>query len=127
MNIAVAHSPGKTAFGRTAIRVMIVDDSVVVRGLLARWIEAEPDLEVVASPPNGLVAVEQLARVNPDVVILDIEMPELDGISALPILLAMKHDLVVMLCDCPDKFPAFQLPLFKYPLVHLPRSGQDVT
>src|SRR5215472_8375377 len=81
------------------IRVMVVDDSVVVRGLVARWIEEEPGLTVAASLRNGRDAVDQLERVDPDVVILDIEMPELDGISALPLLLAKKRDLVVIMAS----------------------------
>jgi two-component system chemotaxis response regulator CheB len=78
---------------------MVVDDSVVVRGLVSRWIEEEPGLELAASLRNGRDAVDQLERVNPDVVILDIEMPELDGISALPLLLAKKRDLVVIMAS----------------------------
>lgn len=81
------------------IRVMVVDDSVVVRGLIARWIEEQPDFEMVASLRTGREAVDQVERVDPDVAILDIEMPELDGISALPLLLAKKRDLVVIMAS----------------------------
>jgi two-component system chemotaxis response regulator CheB len=81
------------------LRVMIVDDSVVIRGLISRWIGAEPDMEVVASLRTGLEAVNQLERINPDVAVLDIEMPELDGISALPRLLAKKRDLVIIMAS----------------------------
>ncbi len=81
------------------VRVMVVDDSVVVRGLVSRWIEEEPGLAVAASLRNGRDAVDQLDRVDPDVVILDIEMPELDGISALPLMLAKKRDLVVIMAS----------------------------
>ena len=78
---------------------MVVDDSVVIRGLISRWIGAEPDMEVVASLRTGLEAVNQLDRIRPDVAVLDIEMPELDGISALPQLLAKKRDLVVIMAS----------------------------
>src|ERR1051326_4136903 len=78
---------------------MVVDDSVVVRGLVSRWIEEEPGLMVAASLRNGRDAVDYVERVDPDVVILDIEMPELDGISALPLLLAKKRDLVVIMAS----------------------------
>jgi two-component system chemotaxis response regulator CheB len=81
------------------LRVMIVDDSVVIRGLISRWIGAEPDMEVAASLRTGLEAVNQLERINPDVAVLDIEMPELDGISALPRLLAKKRDLVIIMAS----------------------------
>jgi len=78
---------------------MVVDDSVVIRGLISRWIGAEPDMMVAASLRTGLEAVQQLERINPDVAVLDIEMPELDGISALPQLLAKKRDLIIIMAS----------------------------
>ncbi|CUT11660.1 Chemotaxis response regulator proteinglutamate methylesterase CheB EC 31161 [Bradyrhizobium sp.] len=78
---------------------MIVDDSVVIRGLISRWVGAEHDMEVAASLRTGLEAVNQIERINPDVAVLDIEMPELDGISALPQLLAKKRDLVIIMAS----------------------------
>lgn len=81
------------------LRVMVVDDSVVIRGLISRWIGAEPDMEVAASLRTGLDAVNQLERINPDVAVLDIEMPELDGLSALPQLLAKKRDLIIIMAS----------------------------
>ncbi len=98
MNIAVAAQPVVPAAGRR-IRVMIVDDAIVVRGLFARWVEAEPDLELVASLRSGREAVNQIERVAPDVVVLDVEMPDLDGIAALPLLLEKKRDLVVIMAS----------------------------
>jgi two-component system chemotaxis response regulator CheB len=81
------------------IRVMVVDDSVVIRGMISRWIDAEPDMKVAASLRTGLDAVNQLEKINPDVAVLDIEMPELDGISALPRLLAKKRDLIIIMAS----------------------------
>jgi two-component system chemotaxis response regulator CheB len=81
------------------LRVMVVDDSVVIRGMISRWIGAESDMEVTASLRTGLDAVNQIERVNPDVAVLDIEMPELDGISALPQLLAKKRDLIIIMAS----------------------------
>ncbi len=78
---------------------MVVDDSVVIRGLISRWLSAEPDMVVAASLRTGLEAVNQLERINPDVAVLDIEMPELDGISALPKMLAKKRDLVIIMAS----------------------------
>jgi two-component system chemotaxis response regulator CheB len=98
MNVVVATQPAAAAISRR-IRVMIVDDAVVVRGLFARWVEAEPDLEMVASLRSGRDAVAQIERADPDVVLLDIEMPDLDGIAALPLLLAKKRDLVVIMAS----------------------------
>jgi two-component system chemotaxis response regulator CheB len=78
---------------------MVVDDAVVVRGLVGRWIEAEPDLRLAATLRNGQEAVDQLERTDPDVVVLDVDMPHLDGISALPLLLEKKRDLVVIMAS----------------------------
>jgi two-component system chemotaxis response regulator CheB len=99
MSVALT-SPSTLASARQQpLRVMVVDDSVVIRGLISRWIEAEPDMEVAASLRTGLDAVNQLERVNPDVAVLDIEMPELDGISALPLLLAKKRNLIIIMAS----------------------------
>jgi two-component system chemotaxis response regulator CheB len=76
---------------------MVVDDSVVARRLMSSWIEAEPDLQVVATLRSGREAVDQLAHFQPDVVVLDIEMPELSGVEALPLLLAKRPDLTVIM------------------------------
>jgi len=81
------------------LRVMVVDDSVVIRGLIARWLGSEPDMVVAASLRTGLDAVNQIERVNPDVALLDIEMPDLDGISALPLLLAKKRNLIIIMAS----------------------------
>jgi len=96
MNLVVP-PPSSTAARR--IRVMLVDDAVVVRGLFARWVESEPDLDVVATLRTGREAVDQLGRVDPDVVVLDVDMPDLDGIAALPLLLEKKPDLVVIMAS----------------------------
>jgi two-component system chemotaxis response regulator CheB len=79
------------------IRVMVVDDAAVVRSTIGRWVEAEPDLEMVGLLRGAAEAIEQVKRQNPDVVILDITMPEMDGITALPLLLQEKRDLVVLM------------------------------
>ncbi|TPQ48512.1 chemotaxis response regulator protein-glutamate methylesterase [Prosthecomicrobium hirschii] len=81
------------------VRVMIVDDAVVVRGLIGRWIDEDPALAVVASHRNGRLAVEDVMRSNPDVVVLDVEMPEMDGLTALPLLLKQKPGLVVVVAS----------------------------
>src|SRR6187399_2223275 len=99
MSIALASSSTSNAAHQEPLRVMVVDDSVVIRGLISRWIAAEPDMVVAASLRTGLDAVNQIERVNPDVAVLDIEMPELDGISALPQLLAKKRDLVIIMAS----------------------------
>jgi two-component system chemotaxis response regulator CheB len=97
MNLVV--TPPSPAAANRRIRVMLVDDAVVVRGLFARWVESEPDLDVVATLRTGREAVDQLERVDPDVVVLDVDMPDLDGIAALPLLLEKKRDLVVIMAS----------------------------
>ena len=81
------------------VRVMVVDDSVVIRGLLSRWVEEDPALQLVASHRNGRLAVEDIGRSDPDVVVLDIEMPEMDGLTALPLMLKQKRDLIVVMAS----------------------------
>src|SRR6201985_2647373 len=98
MSVALASSSGMSA-REAQLRVMVFDDSVVIRGLISRWVNAEADMEVVASLRTGLDAVNQLDRIKPDIAVLDIEMPELDGISALPQLLAKKRDLIVIMAS----------------------------
>src|SRR3954470_3871364 len=96
MSVGVAISPAQDFARHEPLRIMVVDDSVVIRGLISRWIEAEPDMVVAASLRNGQDAVNQVDRINPDVAVLDIEMPELDGISALPLLLAKRRNPVII-------------------------------
>jgi two-component system, chemotaxis family, protein-glutamate methylesterase/glutaminase len=99
MSIALAAANRRAAAADSAIRVMVVDDAVVARSLVTRWVDAEPDMTIVASLRTGREAVERIDKSNPDVVVLDVEMPELDGISALPLLLKKKHDLVVIMAS----------------------------
>ena len=87
------------AVGNRRIRVMIADDAVVVRGLFARWVDAEPDLHVVATVRNGREALDRLADADPDVVVLDVDMPELDGLAALSLLLQKKRDLTIIMAS----------------------------
>jgi two-component system, chemotaxis family, protein-glutamate methylesterase/glutaminase len=64
-------------------RILIVDDSVVIRRLLTTVLTSDPDLEVVGVAANGHIALAKLDQVSPDVVILDIEMPEMNGLETL--------------------------------------------
>ncbi|EAV45636.1 protein-glutamate methylesterase/protein-glutamine glutaminase [Roseibium aggregatum] len=88
-----------TSPGSDPIKVMVVDDAVVIRGLLTRWLGEDKSLKVVSSHRNGKLAVEDIEKSNPDVVVLDIEMPEMDGMTALPLMLAKKRDLVVIMAS----------------------------
>ncbi len=62
---------------------MVVDDSVVIRRLVTHALEQEPSLEVVGFASNGSIALGRIPQLNPDVVTLDIEMPEMDGLETL--------------------------------------------
>lgn len=65
------------------IRILVVDDSAVIRRLLTSTLSEVPGLEVVASAALGKIALAKIAQFNPDIVILDVEMPEMDGIETL--------------------------------------------
>lgn len=68
------------------IRVLVVDDSVVFRSLVSRMVEQDPLLELVGTARNGADAVAKIPRFEPDLVTLDVEMPELDGLGALRVI-----------------------------------------
>jgi two-component system chemotaxis response regulator CheB len=78
---------------------MVVDDAVVVRSLVSRWVEEAPGMQLVAALRNGREALERLDAARPDVVVLDVDMPELDGISTLPRLLEKRRDLTVIMAS----------------------------
>ncbi|MCJ2063346.1 chemotaxis-specific protein-glutamate methyltransferase CheB [Methylobacterium sp. J-088] len=88
--------PTQSTSGAAAIRVLVADDSAVVRGLVARWI-GEAGFRLVGTASNGRIAIEMMAKHDPDVVLLDIEMPELDGTTALPRMLAMSPSVQVVM------------------------------
>ncbi len=99
MGVIAASSSSSTAHAPEPIRVMVVDDAIVVRAMVARWVEAEPDMTIVASLRSGREAIEQVERAAPDVVVLDVDMPETDGIAALPRLLEKQRDLVILMAS----------------------------
>lgn len=66
----------------TKIRVLLVDDHMVVRVGLKALVNSEPDMEVVGEAENGLEAIEQAQSLLPDVIVMDISMPEMDGLEA---------------------------------------------
>jgi two-component system chemotaxis response regulator CheB len=65
------------------VRILVVDDAAVMRRLIAEVINRDPDLEVVGTAPNGRIALQKLTQVNPDLVTMDVEMPEMDGVTTL--------------------------------------------
>lgn len=93
--------PSDTSANASAIRVMVVDDSAVIRGLITRMLEGDPEISVVASVGNGQLAVNQLERKPKliDVIILDIEMPVMDGLTALPLLLKVDPSIKIIMAS----------------------------
>ena len=81
------------------VRVMVVDDSAVVRGLITRMLEEDPAFVVAASVGNGQMAISALERHDIEVVVLDIEMPVMDGLTALPKLLKVDPDLQIIMAS----------------------------
>ena len=79
------------------IRVFIVDDSVVIRRVLANTLSADPAIEVVGTAPNGRIALEKIAQAAPDVVTLDLEMPDMDGLQTLAALRKTHRSLPVII------------------------------
>ncbi len=65
------------------IRVLVVDDSVVIRKLVSDLLSADPDIEVIGTAVNGRAALQKVAQLKPDIVTMDIEMPEMDGIESV--------------------------------------------
>ena len=124
-------APSQSALSERPIRVMVVDDSAVVRGLVSRWIEEEPGLEVVARHSNGKLAVEDVSRSAPDIVLLDIEMPVMDGLEALPLLLKARSGMRVLMVSTLTKrnaeisFKALALGAIDY--VPKPDSNREIT
>ncbi len=79
------------------VRVMLCDDSATVRAILARLLDAEPGIRVVHRAADGKAALAALAEAKPDVVLLDLEMPVMDGMTALPLILkAAPHVAVIV-------------------------------
>lgn len=93
MAAGLASTPNPLS-GQT-VRVMVVDDSVVVRGLTARWLE-EAGFSVVGTAANGRAAVDLIDRAKPDIILLDLEMPEMDGFEALPLLLSKRPGVSII-------------------------------
>ena len=64
-------------------RIFIVDDSFVMRALLRGIVTSDPELEVAGEATNGLEALQQVKQIAPDLILLDIEMPHMDGIECI--------------------------------------------
>ena len=85
------------------IRVVVVDDSALVRSLLAEIINRQPDMECVGTANDPLIAREMIRELNPDVITLDIEMPKMDGIDFLGRLMRLRPMPVVMISTLTER------------------------
>ena len=79
------------------IRVLVVDDAVVFRRLVSNVLEEDPEIEVVGAVPNGRLAMKKIPQVNPDLIVLDVEMPEMDGLETLAEIRKRNLDLPVIM------------------------------
>lgn len=80
-------------------RVMVVDDSAIIRGFICRYLQEDPQIEVVTTAINGEVALKALEKYDIEVVVLDIEMPVMDGLTALPKMIQKDKDLQVVMAS----------------------------
>jgi len=85
------------------IRVLVVDDSAFIRKALARMLESDPEIRVVGSARDGIDALEQVAKLDPDLVTLDVDMPRLDGLGALRRIMAECPRPVVMVSSLTER------------------------
>lgn len=97
---------------KEAIRILITDDQAIVRKGIRALLATEPDIEVVGEAENGLEAVDQMEQLQPDVVLMDLMMPEMDGIEAIQRITTVKSKariLVLTSFATDDKvFPAIK-------------------
>jgi len=84
-------------------RVLVIDDSALIRNLLTHIINSQPDMEVIGAAPDPLVAREMIRATNPDVLTLDIEMPGMDGLTFLEKLMRLRPMPVVMVSTLTDQ------------------------
>ena len=91
------------------IRVLVVDDSAVMRQLLTEILNSDPDIEVVGTAPDAFVAREKIKLLNPDVLTLDVEMPRMDGLAFLRNLMRLRPMPVVMCSSLTQKGAAVAL------------------
>jgi len=81
------------------IRILLADDSAVMRSLLRMSLETHPQIEIVAAAADGEEAVEAFARDHPDFVLLDVDMPRMDGLDALSAMRRLNPDVPVVMCS----------------------------
>jgi two-component system chemotaxis response regulator CheB len=79
------------------IRVVVIDDLAVARKLVTRMLESDPGIKVIGSAMNGIFGLRRVYRDNPDVVTMDFEMPQMDGLETLSAVMDRRPTPVIML------------------------------
>ena len=87
----------------TKIKVLIVDDSALIRSVMTEIVNSQPDMEVVGVAPDPLVARDLIKRTNPDVLTLDVEMPKMDGLDFLEKLMRLRPMPVLMVSSLTER------------------------
>lgn len=106
------------------IRVLVVDDSALIRQMLTRALSMDPRIDIVGTAKNGVEAIEKARQLAPDVITLDIEMPELTGLEALPHIRKHSDARVVMLSSLDDSDTTYRaLSLGAVDFMHKPHAG----
>ncbi|MDH5766122.1 MAG: response regulator, partial [Gammaproteobacteria bacterium] len=91
------------------VRVLIVDDSALIRKVLTEILSSDPDIEVVGTANDPYIARDKIKMLTPDVITLDVEMPKMDGISFLKNLMRLRPMPVVMISTLTDAGAAVTL------------------
>ncbi|MEX2649921.1 MAG: chemotaxis response regulator protein-glutamate methylesterase [Alphaproteobacteria bacterium] len=99
MSVAVTAPVGPVAAQAKVCRVLLCDDSVVIRSAIARILEGDPQIRIVGSVANGQLALDMVRKHEIDVVVLDIEMPVMDGVTALPLILKARPGVRVLMAS----------------------------
>src|SRR5690348_3132452 len=87
----------------TSVRVLVVDDSALVRKLLSAMLDSDPGIEVVGAAADPLIARDKIKQLNPDVLTLDVEMPRMDGLTFLENLMRLRPMPVVMVSSLTER------------------------
>ncbi len=110
------------------IRVLVVDDSALIRQMLSRALSMDPRVQVVGVAKTGVEAIEKAVSLNPDVITLDVEMPELTGLEALPHLRKRTSARVVMLSSLDDPDTTYRaLSLGAVDFIPKPTAGMAIS
>jgi len=107
------------------VRVVIVDDSTFVRGVLKELLKSDPDIEVVGEAVNGLEALEKISELKPDLVTMDIEMPEMNGLEAIEQIMGGENALPILVFTSLDDAGTAYDAISRGALELLPKPSMD--